>query len=158
VAFGLNEAAYMSEIARAGLLAVDEGQIEAASAIGMTRAQTLRLVILPQAMRVIIPPTGNEVISMLKTTSLASAVGVIELLGAAQNIYAANYQVMPLLIVASLWYLIVTTILSIGQFYLERHFAKGATRTPPPTPIARIKADVRGIAAKMRSRRPEVVR
>ncbi len=153
IGLGLNEAAYMSEIARSGLISVDEGQIEAASSLGMRRSQTLRLVVLPQAMRVIIPPTGNEVISMLKTTSLASAISVIETLGAAQNIYAANYEVMPLLITASLWYLVVTTVLSIGQFYLERHFAKGAHRTPPPTPIARLKADVRGIAGKFRTRR-----
>lgn len=156
IAFGLNEAAYFSEIARSGLLSVDEGQIEAASSLGMTRAQTLRLVILPQAMRVIIPPTGNEVISMLKTTSLASAISVTELLGAVTLISAANYEVMPLLITASLWYLIVTTVLSIGQFYLERHFAKGALRTPPPTPIQRIRQDARGILAKFRT--PRVAR
>ena len=154
VGLGLNEGAYMSEIARSGLIAVDEGQYEAASSLGMTRGQTLRLVVLPQAMRVIIPPTGNEVISMLKTTSLLSAISVVELLGAAQNIYAANYEVMPLLITASLWYLAVTTVLSIGQFYLERHFARGAQRTAPPTPIARLRADLVGIAAKVRTPRP----
>jgi polar amino acid transport system permease protein len=153
IALGLNEAAYFSEIARAGLIAVDEGQTEAATSIGMTRGQTLRLVVLPQAMRVILPPTGNEVISMLKTTSLASAVGVIELLGAVTNIFAVNYLVIPLLMVASLWYLMVTTVLSIGQFYLERHFAKGALRTPPPTPIQRLRRDARGIAAKFRTKR-----
>ncbi len=153
VALGLNEAAYMSEIARSGLIAVDEGQIEAATSIGMTRSQTMRLVVLPQAMRVIIPPTGNEVISMLKTTSLAAAISVIELLGAAINIYSANYEVMALLIVASLWYLIVTTILSTGQFYLERHFAKGSLRTPPPTPLARLRGDLVGIARTIRASR-----
>jgi len=150
---GLNEGAYMSEIARAGLISVDEGQIEAATSLGMTRRQTLRLVTIPQAMRVIIPPTGNEVISMLKTTSLVSTVGVTELLGAATNIYSANYEIVPLLIVASLWYLIVTTVLSIGQFYLERNFARGALRSPPPTPLQRIRADVMGIGAKFRTRR-----
>jgi polar amino acid transport system permease protein len=150
----------MSEIARAGLIAVDEGQIEAASSLGMTRRQTLRSVVMPQAMRVIIPPTGNEVISMLKTTSLVSFISVVELLGAAASIYAANYEIMPLLIVASLWYLIVTTILSTGQFYLERHFAKGALRSPPPTPMQRLRRDVRGVLSKFRSRRGklEVVR
>jgi polar amino acid transport system permease protein len=153
VALGLNEAAYFSEIARSGLIAVDEGQTEAATSLGMTRGQTLRLVVLPQAMRVILPPTGNEVISMLKTTSLASSIGVIELLGAVTNIYSATYEVIPLLVVASLWYLIVTTILSIGQFYLERHFAKGALRTPPPTPIQRIRQDLRGIWARFRTKR-----
>jgi polar amino acid transport system permease protein len=94
---------------------------------------------------------------MLKTTSLVSVIGVVDLLGAATNIYAANYKIMPLLIVASLWYLIATTILSIGQFYLERHFARGALRTPPPTPIQRIRADVRGILAKFRTPRPAKV-
>ncbi len=158
IGLGLNEGAYMSEIARSGLIAVDEGQIEAASSLGMTRGQTLRLVVLPQAMRVIIPPTGNEVISMLKTTSLASAISVVEVLGAAQNIYAANYEVMPLLITASVWYLIITTVLSIGQFYLERHFARGAQRTPPPTPIARLRQDVKGILAKFRTPRPAMTR
>ncbi len=158
IGLGLNEGAYMSEIARSGLIAVDEGQFEAASSLGMTRGQTLRLVVLPQAMRVIIPPTGNEVISMLKTTSLASAISVVEVLGAAQNIYAANYEVMPLLITASIWYLIITTVLSIGQFYLERHFARGAQRTPPPTPIARLRTDVKGIVAKFRTPRPAMTR
>lgn len=153
VALGLNEAAYMSEIARAGLIAVDEGQIEAASSLGMTRRQSLRYVVMPQAMRVIIPPTGNEVISMLKTTSLVSFVGVVDLLGAATNIFSANFEEMPLLIVASIWYLIVTTILSTGQFYLERHFAKGALRLPPPTPLQRLRRDVGGIFSKIQSRR-----
>ncbi len=141
IGLGLNEAAYFSEIARSGLISVDEGQVEAASSLGMRRSQTLRLVILPQAMRVILPPTGNEVISMLKTTSLASAVGVTELLGASGNIYAQNYEIIPLLIVASLQYLVVTTLLSIGQYYLERHFGRGASRTPPPTPIQRLRQD-----------------
>jgi polar amino acid transport system permease protein len=159
VGLGLNEGAYMSEIARSGLLAVDEGQTEAASSLGMTRGQTLRLVVLPQAMRVIIPPTGNELISMLKTTSLVSAVGVVDLFGATSNISAANFQNTPLLIVASIWYLIITTILSIGQFYLERRFARGALRTPPPTPIARLRNDVKGVLAKFRTARvPKGVR
>ena len=154
VGLGLNEAAYMSEIARAGLISVDEGQTEAATSLGMTRRQTLRLVVLPQAMRVIIPPTGNEVISMLKTTSLASSIGVIELLGAASNIFAHTFEIMPLLIVASLWYILVTTVLSIGQFYLERYFAKGALRSPPPTPMQRLRRDVEGILSKVRTPRP----
>jgi polar amino acid transport system permease protein len=102
-------------------------------------------------MRVIIPPTGNEVISMLKTTSLLSAIGITELLGAAENISATNYEVMQLLITASLWYLIMTTILSTGQFYLERHFAKGALRTQPLTPLQRMRVDVRGVLTKFRT-------
>jgi polar amino acid transport system permease protein len=153
VALGLNEAAYMSEIARSGLISVDEGQIEAATSLGMTRSQTLRIVVVPQAMRVIIPPTGNEVISMLKTSSLASVISVTELLGAATNIYSSNYEVIGLLITASLWYLLLTTILSAGQFYLERYFAKGALRTPPPTPLQRLRNDLVGITSKFNVRR-----
>lgn len=153
VALGLNEGAYMSEIVRGGILAVDEGQIEAANALGLTRLQTLRLVVMPQAMRVIIPPTGNEVISMLKTSSLASAVAVVELLKAAQNVYSATYEVIPLLIVASLWYLVVTTIFSIGQYYIERHFSKGSLRTVPLTPRQRLVHDLQGIAGKFRTPR-----
>jgi polar amino acid transport system permease protein len=125
LALGLNEAAYMSEIVRAGIISVDEGQTEAAQALGMTRLLTMRRIVLPQAMRVIIPPTGNETISMLKTSSLVSAISVMELLFAAQGIAGRTYQVIPLLIVASIWYLIVTTILSIGQYFLERHYARG---------------------------------
>jgi polar amino acid transport system permease protein len=156
LALGLNEAAYMSEIARAGLQSVDEGQVEAATSIGMVRRQTLRYVVMPQAMRVIIPPTGNEVISMLKTSSLASIIGVIELLGAVTNIYSNNFLIMPLLITACVWYLLVTTVLSIGQFYLERYFARGALRTPPPTPLQRMRRDLAGIFAKMTQRRRAV--
>jgi polar amino acid transport system permease protein len=152
-ALGLNEGAYFSEIVRSGLIAVDEGQTEAATSLGMTRGQALRLVVLPQAMRVIIPPTGNEVISMLKTTSLVSVIALTDLLGAVTNIYNQTFQPMPMLILASLWYLIVSTILSIGQFYVERHFAKGALRTPPPTPIQRLRQDLRGIASKFRTKR-----
>ena len=152
-ALGLNEGAYFSEIVRSGLIAVDEGQTEAATSLGMSRAQTLRYVVLPQAMRVIIPPTGNEVISMLKTTSLVVAISVVDLLGAVTNIYNQTYQIMPMLILASLWYLIVSTILSIGQFYLERYFGRGALRTPPPTPLQRIRRDLRGIASKYRTKR-----
>jgi polar amino acid transport system permease protein len=134
LALGLNEGAYMSEIVRAGIISVDEGQNEAAQALGMTRLLTLRRVVLPQAMRVIIPPTGNETISMLKTTSLVAAIAVTELLYSAQIIYYNNYRIPQLLIVASIWYLIVTTILSIGQYYLERRYARG-TRGQPPSAL-----------------------
>jgi polar amino acid transport system permease protein len=119
---GLNEAAYMSEIVRAGLGAVDPGQVEAAHALGMGRLLTLRRIVLPQAMRIIIPPTGNETISMLKTTSLVSAIGVTDLLYSVQLIYARNYQTVPLLIVGALWYLSLTSVLTVGQHFLERRF------------------------------------
>ncbi|MEI7626351.1 MAG: amino acid ABC transporter permease [Actinomycetota bacterium] len=135
---GLNEGAYMSEIVRAGLLSVDEGQTEASKALGMRRILMMRRIILPQAMRVIIPPTGNETIGMLKTTSLVSVIAYTELLYAAQLIYAANYKQIPLLIVASIWYLVLTTILSIAQYFIERHYGRGTARATPPTLIARI--------------------
>ena len=153
IALGLNEAAYFSEIARSGLIAVEEGQTEAATSLGMSRRQTLRLIVLPQAMRVIIPPTGNEVISMLKTTSLVVVISVVELLGTVTNIYTQTYQIMPMLLLASIVYLSVSTVLSIGQYYLERYFARGALRTPPPTPIQRIRRDINGIRSKYRTKR-----
>jgi polar amino acid transport system permease protein len=136
---GLNEGAYMAEIVRAGILSVDEGQTEAAQALGMTRMQTLRRIVLPQAMRVIIPPTGNETISMLKTSSLVSVIAYTELLYSVQLIYAVNYRQIPLLIVASLWYLLVTSVLSVGQYYLERRFGRGSMRELPPTPLQRLR-------------------
>jgi polar amino acid transport system permease protein len=139
---GLNEAAYMSEIVRAGIISVDEGQTEAAHSLGMTRLQTMRRIVLPQAMRVIIPPTGNETISMLKTSSLVSVIAYTELLYAVQLIYSRTYQVIPLLLVASLWYLIVTTVLSIGQFYIERYFGRGASRALPETPLQRLRRNL----------------
>jgi polar amino acid transport system permease protein len=132
IGLGLNEGAYMAEIVRAGIISVDEGQVEAAQSIGMRRGQTLRLVVLPQAMRLIIPPTGNEVISMLKTSSLASVITVFELTGAVELIYARTYQTIPLLMVASLWYLAVTSVLTIGQYFVERHYSRGAARPRVP--------------------------
>ena len=136
---GLNEAAYMAEIARAGIISVDEGQTEAAQALGMTRLLTMRRIVLPQAMRVIIPPTGNETISMLKTTSIVSVIGYAELTFTADIIGARTFQVIPLLLTISLWYLAMTSLLYVGQFYLERYFARGSARALPPTPMQRIR-------------------
>lgn len=120
LALGLNEAAYMAEIVRGGLNAVDQGQGEAASSIGLSRWQTMRMVILPQAVRTIIPPTGNEFIGMLKNTSLVSVIGARELLTASQQIYSQNFETIALLIVASIWYLVLTTIQTYFQNMLER--------------------------------------
>ena len=120
----LNEGAYMAEIVRAGILSVDQGQTEAAQALGMTPAGTMRRIVLPQAMRVIIPPTGNEFISMLKTSSLASVVTYGELLRRASDIYSTNLEVVPLLVVASLWYLAITSVASVGQYFLERRYGR----------------------------------
>jgi polar amino acid transport system permease protein len=144
---GLNEGAYMAEIVRAGILSVDEGQTEAAQALGMTRLQMMRRIVLPQAMRVIIPPTGNETISMLKTSSLVSVIAYSELLYSVQLIYAVNFRQIPLLMVACVWYLIVTTILSIGQYYVERHFGRGHARALPATPLQRLRRHLVAIRA-----------
>src|SRR5438105_6189152 len=114
---GLNEGAYMAEIVRAGIISVGEGQTDAAQSLGMSRLQIMRRIVLPQAMRVIIPPTGNETISMLTTTSLVIVIALVELTGAAEIIYAANYKPIQLLIVASIWYIAMTSVLYVGQYY-----------------------------------------
>ncbi|POH72268.1 amino acid ABC transporter permease [Arthrobacter glacialis] len=121
----LNEAAYMAEIIRSGISSVDKGQHDAARALGMNRSKLMMRVILPQAMRVVLPPTGNQVISMLKGTSLVSVLAISDLLYSAQIIYSFNYQTIPLLIVASIWYLLMTTVLSFFQNKLERRYGRG---------------------------------
>jgi polar amino acid transport system permease protein len=136
LALGLNEGAYMAEIVRAGIISVDEGQTDAASALGLTRLRTMRRIVLPQAMRVIIPPTGNETISMLKTSSLVSVIAYPELLYSAQLIYAVNYLQIPLLLTASIWYLAVTSVLSVGQYYVERHYGRGHSSRRRPDSLA----------------------
>jgi polar amino acid transport system permease protein len=138
----LNEGAYMAEIVRAGILSVDDGQVEAAHALGMTPLLTMRRIVLPQAMRVIVPPTGNEFISMLKTTSLASAITYGELLRRASDIYSTNLDVVPLLVVASLWYLLLTTVAGTGQYFLERRFARGQARDLDGSPWERVRRAV----------------
>ncbi len=128
---GLNEAAYMAEIIRGGILSVDEGQSEAAGALGMTRALTLRRIVLPQALRVIIPPTGNETIAMLKTTSLVVVIAYYELMTSVQQIYSRTFQTIPLLIVAAIWYLTLTSLLSVVQSRIERRVGRGLRRSSP---------------------------
>jgi polar amino acid transport system permease protein len=139
---GLNEGAYMAEIVRAGILSVDQGQTEAAQALGMPSGLVMRRIVLPQAMRVIIPPTGNEFISMLKTSSLALVVTYGELLTRAQDIINTNLKTVDLLLVASVWYLVLTSVATVGQFYLERRFARGSARDLPPTPLQRIRRNL----------------
>ena len=129
IGLGLNESAYMAEIVRAGITSVGEGQTEAATALGMSWALTMRRIVLPQAMRVIIPPTGNEVISMLKTTSLVIAVPVVdEMYNQAHQISGVIFRPVPLLMVVSTWYLAMTSVLMTGQYFLEKRFARGASR------------------------------
>ena len=123
---GISQGAYTSEVVRSGLLSVDSGQYEAARTIGMTQMMMLRRIVLPQAMRVMVPPVGNEVIGMVKLTSLASVIQYSEILHNAQIIYFANTRVLELLLVASFWYLLVVSVLSIGQHYIERYFGRGS--------------------------------
>ncbi|MFN8042418.1 MAG: amino acid ABC transporter permease [Mycobacterium sp.] len=126
---GFNEAAYLAEIIRAGISSVPEGQTEASTALGMSWLLTMRRTVLPQAMRVIIPPTGNEFIGQLKTTSLAVAVPfTLDLFGRQRDIAAVIFQPIPLLLVAAAWYLLITSVLMVGQYYLERYFSRGASR------------------------------
>ncbi|MFD5630133.1 amino acid ABC transporter permease [Streptomyces sp. NPDC127072] len=125
----LHEAAYAAEVVRGGILSVDRGQIEAAQALGLSRWRRWWKIVLPQAMRSIVPPAGNMLIGTLKGTSIVSVIAVQDLLYSVQLVYHRTYQVMPLLMVATLWYVVVTSVLSVGQYYVERHYARGSERT-----------------------------
>ncbi len=133
---GLNEAAYMAEIVRAGIGGVDKGQVEAAEALGMGPVTTYRRVVLPQAARLIIPPTANETITMLKQSSLVIVLGMLDLLGTAQAIYGRNFHQIPLLLVASIWYLAITSVLTLGQLRLEKRMSRGIAPTSVRTKAA----------------------
>ncbi|MBG6240374.1 MAG: amino acid ABC transporter permease [Candidatus Symbiopectobacterium sp. Clec_Harlan] len=141
----LNEAAYMAEIIRGGLLSVDHGQVETAQAFGMSRSRALRRIIITQAMRAIVPPTGNQLISMIKVTSLVSVIAMGDLLYSVQAIYNSTFAVIPMLMVAVMWYLFITSLLNIGQSAIERYYSRGErlpaseTRRLPPA-----KANVSG--------------
>lgn len=143
IGLGLSEAAYMAEIARAGIASVDQGQAEAAQALGMSSSKTMRRIVLPQAMRVIVPPTGNEIIAMVKDTSLLSGIPVItELFFQTRAIGTRTLQIMPALVGATAWYLIICSVLMVGQYYLERYFGRGfgtatTTAKPPDKRFAR---------------------
>jgi polar amino acid transport system permease protein len=152
VGLSTNEGAYMAEVVRGGLISVPEGQTEAALSLGMRRGLLLRRVVLPQAVRVIIPPTGNEFISMIKNTSLVAFISGADLFTKTQDIYDNNLKVIPLLVVASLWYLVITSVLGVGQYYLERRYARGASRALPDTPVQRLTAAVRAAVALRRTR------
>lgn len=123
---GLHEAAYMAEIVRGGLLSVDPGQREAGQSVGMTGRRIMSRIILPQAMRFIIPPTGNQVISMVKATSLVSVIAMADLFYTAQSIYNRTFETIPLLLVAVIWYLIITSLLNVGQSFVEKHYSRGS--------------------------------
>ena len=139
---GLNEGAYYAEIVRAGILSVDHGQFEAAQSLGMRRATLMRKIVLPQAMRVIVPPTGNELNNMLKTTSLLVVVTYPELMYQTTNDAARTFEAIPFYVGACIWYLFMTTLLTIGQFYVERYYARGTSYALPPTPIQRMRRNL----------------
>ncbi|MFH8681229.1 amino acid ABC transporter permease [Streptomyces lydicus] len=121
----LHEAAYAAEVVRGGILSVEKGQLEAAQSLGLGAWRRLRRIVLPQAMRAIVPPAGNMLIGTLKGTSIVSVIAVQDLLYSVQLVYHRTYQVIPLLLVATLWYVVVTSVLSAGQYLVERHYARG---------------------------------
>ncbi|MFF7769878.1 amino acid ABC transporter permease [Streptomyces massasporeus] len=133
----LHQAAYAAEIVRGGVIAVDPGQLEAAAALGIPRLRQIRRIVLPQAMRAILPTAGNEIIGLLKGTSVVYVMSIGELFYQVQVIYGRNGRVIPLLLVATAWYVVLTSLLSVAQYYVERRYARGADRTPPPTPLQR---------------------
>lgn len=136
----LHQAAYAAEVVRSGFLSVDQGQLEAAAALGIPRPRQFRRILLPQAMRAILPTAGNELIGLVKGTSVVYIMALSELFYQVQVIYTRNGRVIPLLLVAAIWYLGLTTVLSIAQFYVERYYARGALRTVAPTPIQRLRS------------------
>lgn len=151
VGLTLHEAAYAAEVVRGGVLSVDAGQVEAAQSLGIGRARVLRRIVIPQAMRSIVPTAGNMLIGTLKGTSIVSVLAVQDLLYSVQLVYNRTYEVIPLLMVATLWYIAVTTVLSIGQFYVERHYARGASRELPPTPLGRLRTSTSVLLARLRT-------
>lgn len=137
---GLHQAAYAAELIRGGILSVDQGQLEAASALGIpARDRSLRIV-LPQAMRAILPTAFNEIIGLVKGTAIVYVLAHAELFFTVQLIYGRTQQVLPMLLVATVWYIVITSALSIAQYYIERHYSKGAVRTLPPTPLQQVRA------------------
>ncbi|MGW1892548.1 amino acid ABC transporter permease [Streptomyces sp. NPDC002004] len=145
----LHEAAYAAEVVRGGILSVDSGQTEAAQALGIGRRRTLRRIVIPQAMRSVVPAAGNMLIGTLKGTSIVSVLAVHDLLYSVQLVYNQTYQVIPLLMVATLWYIAVTTVLGAGQYYVERHYARGSARALPPTPLQRHRVRLAALRADL---------
>ncbi len=167
VGLALNEAAYMAEIIRGGLLSVDRGQAETAQAFGMTKGRALWRIIIPQAMRSIVPPTGNQLISMIKATSLVSVIAMADLLYSVQSIYNRTFEIIPMLLVAVLWYLLITSVLNIGQSYIEAYYGRSdrrngaAAASRPPAHCRRQAIDRHRQIAKplvQATQRPQVLR
>jgi polar amino acid transport system permease protein len=151
VGLSLNEAAYAAEVVRAGILSVDQGQHEAAAALGLPRTYQFRRIVLPQALRAIIPGYVNQLIALIKSTSLVYYVSLLDVFGSVETL-GSTYpsDIVPLLVVATVWYLILTSAVSIAQYYVERYYARGAVRTLPPTPLQRLRAGLSGVRARYR--------
>jgi polar amino acid transport system permease protein len=144
----LHQAAYAAEIIRSGVISVDRGQLDAAAALGIPGGRRLRRIVLPQAMRSVLPNASNELITLLKGTSIVSVMALGDLFYQTQVIYGRNGRVVALVMVATAWYVILTGLLSVLQYYVERHFARGSARAQPPTPVQRLRAAVAGTFAK----------
>jgi polar amino acid transport system permease protein len=144
----LHEAAYAGEIVRAGIISVDQGQLEAAAALGIPRGRQFRRIVLPQAMRAILPSAANSLVNLLESTSVVYVLAIGEIFYQVQVVYGRNGRVVPLLMVATVWYVILTAALSVLQFYVERHYARGALRSLPPTPLQRLRAALSSAVAR----------
>ncbi|WP_067664073.1 amino acid ABC transporter permease [Nocardia miyunensis] len=150
IGLALHQGAYSAEIIRAGVISVDPGQLEAAKSLGLPWRRQFFTIVAPQAMRGILPNAANEVISLFKGTSIVSVMAIAELFYQVQVIYGRNGRVVPLLMVATVWYIVLTSVLSVVQYYIERHFAKGSQRDLPPTPWQRVRAKVTEITGERR--------
>ncbi len=150
IGLSLNEAAYAAEVVRAGVLSVDHGQHEAATALGLPRWYQFRRIVLPQAMRAIVPAYVNQIIGLIKATSLVFYVSLLDLFGTVQNMSSTySGDVVPLLLVGTAWYVILTSVVSVVQYYVERRFSRGALRTVPPTPLQRLRHTVSSVRARI---------
>ncbi|MFD7924183.1 amino acid ABC transporter permease [Streptomyces sp. NPDC059740] len=154
IGLSLHQAAYAAEVVRGGVLSVDAGQLEAAAALGVPRWRQVRRIVLPQAMRAALPTAGNEVIGLLKGTSVVYVMAIGELFYRVQVVYGRSGQVIPLLMVATAWYVLLTSVLSVLQYYVERRFARGADRSPPPTPLQRLRRTLASARAAAEGPRP----
>ena len=143
IGLSICEAAYAAEVVRGGILSVDHGQHEAAEALGIPRGRQFRRIVFPQAMRTIMPSAANQLIGLVKSTSIVYVLAIGELFYQVTVIYGRTTRVIPLLTVATFWYVVMTTALSIVQYYIERHYARGAVRNLPPTPFQRLRRQVR---------------
>jgi polar amino acid transport system permease protein len=150
VGLSLNEAAYAAEVVRSGVLSVDQGQHDAASALGLPRGFQFRRIVFPQALRVIVPSYVNQLIGLVKSTSLVFYVSLLDLFGTVQSL-GSTYpgDIVPLLLVATFWYVVLTSVVSVAQFYVERHYSRGALRTVPPTPLQKLRAGIRDTRARI---------